>query len=133
MVFKFFHQNLVVLVSLVILLLILPFYPIITFIIKYQSPRPLFFSQERIGLNGKTFQMYKFRSMHVNGESNTVQVMFNDPFKFPFGKIIQNSCIDELPQLYNVLIGDMCLIRLRPYMLAHTDYSTRILYYIEAH
>ena len=120
--------------SLVVLVLFLPFFPIIAFIIKYQSPGPLFFNQERTGLNGRTFKMYKFRSMHVNDDANRVQATLNDPRKFPFGKIMRKASIDELPQIYNVLVGDMSLIGPRPHMLAHTEYYSRLIpYYMDRH
>lgn len=132
--FNIFHRGLDILVSLVILVLFLPFFPIIAFIIKYQSPGPLFFNQERTGLNGRTFMMYKFRSMHVNDDANRVQATLNDPRKFPFGKIMRKTSIDELPQIYNVLVGDMSLIGPRPHMLAHTEYYSRhIPYYMDRH
>ena len=132
--FNIFHRGLDILVSLVILVLFLPFFPIIAFIIKYQSPGPLFFNQERTGLNGRTFKMYKFRSMHVNDDANRVQATLNDPRKFPFGKIMRKTSIDELPQIYNVLVGDMSLIGPRPHMLAHTEYYSRhIPYYMDRH
>nr|MCR5083614.1 sugar transferase [Parasporobacterium sp.] len=132
--YKIFHRGLDIIVSTVVLLLLLPFFPIIAFIIKYQSPGPLFFSQERTGLDGKTFRMYKFRSMHVNDEANTVQATLNDPRKFPFGKIMRRTSIDELPQLYNILKGDMSLIGPRPHMLAHTEYYSKMIpYYMDRH
>ncbi len=129
-----FHRGLDIVVSLIALILLMPFFPIVAFIIKYQSPGPLFFSQERTGLNGKTFRMYKFRSMHVNDEANRVQATLNDPRKFPFGKVMRRTSIDELPQLYNILRGDMSLIGPRPHMLAHTDYYSKMIpYYMERH
>ncbi len=132
--YSLFRRALDILVSTVVLLLLLPFFPIIAFIIKYQSPGPLFFGQERTGLNGKTFRMYKFRSMHVNDEANTVQATLNDPRKFPFGKIMRRTSIDELPQLYNILKGDMSLIGPRPHMLAHTEYYSKLIpYYMDRH
>ncbi len=132
--YNIFRRTLDILVSLVVLLSLMPFFPIIAFIIKYQSPGPLFFGQERTGLNGKTFRMYKFRSMHVNDEANTVQATLNDPRKFPFGKIMRRTSIDELPQLYNILKGDMSLIGPRPHMLAHTEYYSKLIpYYMDRH
>ncbi len=129
-----FHRGIDIVVSLIALILLLPFFPIIAFIIKYQSPGPLFFAQERTGLNGKTFKMYKFRSMHVNDDANRVQATLNDPRKFPFGKIMRRTSIDELPQLINILKGDMSLIGPRPHMLAHTEYYSKMIpYYMERH
>ena len=132
--YTIFHRGLDIVISLTALLFLLPFFPIIAFIIKYQSPGPLFFGQERTGLNGRTFRMYKFRSMHVNDDSNRVQATLNDPRKFLFGKIMRKTSIDELPQIYNVLLGEMSLIGLRPHMLAHTEYySKHIPYYMDRH
>ena len=132
--YRIFHRGLDIIVSFTILLLFLPFFPIVAFIIKYQSPGPLFFGQERTGKNGKTFTMYKVRSMHVNNDANRLQATFNDPRKFPFGRFMRKTSIDELPQIYNVFIGDMSLIGPRPHMLAHTEYfSKHIPYYNERH
>ncbi len=132
--YTIFHRGLDIIISLIAIILLLPFFPIIAFIIKYQSPGPLFFGQERTGLNGKTFKMYKFRSMHVNDEANRVQATRNDPRKFPFGRIMRITSIDELPQLYNVLVGDMSLIGPRPHMLAHTEYYSKLIpYYMDRH
>ncbi len=132
--YNIFHRGLDIVVSLIALIVLLPFFPIIAFIIKYQSPGPLFFAQERTGLNGKTFKMYKFRSMHVNDDANRVQATLNDPRKFPFGKIMRRTSIDELPQLINILKGDMSLIGPRPHMLAHTDYYSKMIpYHLERH
>jgi len=132
--YNIFHRGLDIVVSLIALVFLLPIFPVVAFIIKYQSPGPLFFSQERTGLNGKTFRIYKFRSMHVNDTAHTQQATHNDPRKYPFGKFMRRTSIDELPQIYNVLTGDMSLIGPRPHMLAHTDYySTHIPYYMERH
>ena len=123
-----------IMVACMLLLLLLPLFPLLAFIIKYQSPGSLFFKQERTGLNGKTFVMYKFRSMHINDESHLRQATHDDPRKFPFGRIMRKMSIDELPQLFNILKGDMSLIGPRPHMLAHTTmYTRQIPYYMERH
>lgn len=85
-------------------------------VIKLTSPGPIIFKQERVGLNKKTFNMYKFRSMHVQKESEEkVQwTTANDPRKTKFGSFIRKTSIDELPQLFNVLKGDMSLVGPRP-------------------
>jgi putative colanic acid biosynthesis UDP-glucose lipid carrier transferase len=112
----------------------LPFIPIIAYFIKRQSPGPLFFKQERTGLNGKTFICYKFRSMHVNKDADRVQATKNDPRKFPFGEFIRHTNLDEFPQFYNVLKGDMSIVGPRPHMLAHTkQYSSIIDKYMVRH
>lgn len=103
---------------LVVLLILLPF---IFVIIKIQSPGPLFFKQLRTGLDGKNFYCYKFRSMHVNKDADKLQATKDDPRKYPFGNFMRKSNIDELPQFWNVLIGDMSVVGPRPHMLAHTE------------
>lgn len=108
-------------VSTVVCILMLPFIPIIAFMIKRQSPGPLFFKQARTGLNGKTFTCLKFRSMHVNADADRLQATKDDPRKFPFGEFIRRTNIDEFPQFFNVLKGDMSIVGPRPHMLAHTE------------
>lgn len=107
--------------SLVVCLCLLPFIPIIAFLIKRQSPGPIFFKQARTGYNGHTFMCYKFRSMHVNKDADTVQATEHDPRKFPFGDFMRRTDIDELPQFFNVLKGDMSVVGPRPHMLHHTE------------
>ena len=107
--------------SLFFLLCSLPFLPIIWLIIKTQSPGPLLFKQQRTGLDGKMFTMYKFRSMHVNKDADTLQATKDDPRKYPFGNFMRKTNIDEIPQFWNVLKGDMSIVGPRPHMLAHTE------------
>ena len=108
-------------VSLIACVFIAPLTLVVGAIIKIQSPGPIFFKQQRTGLNGKTFWCYKFRSMHVNKDADSKQATENDPRKFPFGNFIRKYNIDELPQFFNVLIGNMSLVGPRPHMLAHTE------------
>lgn len=108
-------------VSAFILLCLLPFIPLIALIIKIQSPGPIFFKQLRTGLNGKDFWCYKFRSMHVNVDADRVQATEKDPRKFAFGNFMRKANIDELPQFFNVLRGDMSIVGPRPHMLYHTE------------
>jgi lipopolysaccharide/colanic/teichoic acid biosynthesis glycosyltransferase len=77
--------------------------------IKKESPGPIFFKQSRIGLNGKAFTCYKFRSMHINSEFNPY-TQENDSRIFPFGNTMRKMRIDELPQLLNIFKGEMHLI-----------------------
>ena len=109
-------------------------FPFIWLIIKIQSPGPIFFKQARTGIDGKTFMMLKFRSMHVNADADKVQATKDDPRKYPFGNFMRKSNIDELPQFLNVLRGDMCFVGPRPHMLAHTEqYSALISKYMVRH
>ena len=123
-----------IVVSLLILTIMLPFMPILWLVIKTQSPGPLFFKQLRTGLDGQEFYCYKFRSMHVNEDADKVQATKDDPRKYPFGNFMRKANIDELPQFWNVLKGDMSIVGPRPHMLAHTEqYSQLIEKYMVRH
>ncbi len=87
----------------------LPVIGYVFFRIKKESPGPIFFKQSRIGLNGKPFTCYKFRSMHVDSKFNPY-TQDNDSRIFPFGNIMRKMRIDELPQLINVFKGEMHLV-----------------------
>ena len=107
-------------------LVLSPLFIIIAIIIKTTSKGPVFFSQKRVGKNGKEFDMYKFRSMVVNAEelkekladqnemSGPMFKMKDDPRVTKVGKFIRKTSIDELPQLWNVIKGDMSLVGPRP-------------------
>ena len=101
--------------------------PFIALIIKIQSPGSIFFRQLRTGLDGRQFYCYKFRSMHVNDEADSMQATKDDPRKFPFGDFMRKTNIDELPQFWNVLIGDMSIVGPRPHMLAHTEQYDKLI------
>lgn len=123
-----------VVVSSLTCIVMLPFLPIIALIIKHQSPGPLLFKQKRTGMNGETFTCYKFRSMHVNKAADTQQATQDDPRKFPFGNFMRKSNLDEFPQFFNVLIGNMSIVGPRPHMLLHTEvYSEQIGRYMVRH
>ena len=108
--------------------------PFIFVIVKLQSPGPLLFRQKRTGLDGREFYCYKFRSMHVNTDADKLQATENDPRKYPFGNFMRKFNIDELPQFWNVLKGDMSIVGPRPHMLAHTkQYSQLIDKYMVRH
>lgn len=107
--------------SLIVCLFLIPIILVVGIIIKIQSPGPIFFKQKRTGVDGSTFQCIKFRSMHINKDSDNVQATKNDPRKFAFGNFMRKTNIDELPQFINVLKGDMSIVGPRPHMLHHTE------------
>ncbi|RZK80985.1 MAG: undecaprenyl-phosphate glucose phosphotransferase [Pedobacter sp.] len=107
--------------SLVIVFLLSWLFPIIAIIIKIQSKGPILFKQQRSGRNDSPFWCYKFRSMHVNAGSDKVQATKGDSRIFPFGQLMRKTSMDELPQFFNVLFGDMSVVGPRPHMLKHTE------------
>ena len=100
--------------SLILILLTSPIMLITAVIIKCTSKGPIIFKQKRVGLNKTIFTMYKFRSMKVNSKETTGWSTNNDPRKTKFGSFIRKFSIDELPQFFNVLKGDMSLVGPRP-------------------
>jgi exopolysaccharide biosynthesis polyprenyl glycosylphosphotransferase len=113
-------------VSLVVLALLSPLLLLVALLIKLTSPGPVFFTQERVGMNQRKFRLYKFRSMvadaearkldlaHLNEQDGPAFKIRNDPRITPIGRLIRKTSIDELPQLFNVLRGEMSLVGPRP-------------------
>ena len=119
--------------SAILLLLTSPVMLYALYRIKKESPGPIFFKQSRIGLNGKAFTCYKFRSMHVDGKFNPY-TQTNDSRIFPFGNTMRKMRIDELPQLLNVFKGEMHLIGPRAeWDILVKDYETIIPSYHDRH
>ncbi len=102
-------------------------YPLLAIIIKCQSPGPVLFKQKRTGRNNLQFWCYKFRSMYMNNESDTKQVFKGDARITDVGKFLRKTSLDEFPQFFNVLIGNMSVVGPRPHMLKHTDEYSRII------
>ena len=111
------------LVGLIITAVVTPF---VALAIRIESPGPIFFAQERVGKNGRRFKIYKFRSMYIDAEERKKELMEknqmsglmfkmdDDPRITKVGKFIRKTSIDELPQFYNILIGQMSLVGTRP-------------------
>lgn len=119
--------------SIMILLSPLWFLPI-ALAVKISSPGPVLFKQLRTGKSGKDFWCYKFRSMRVNANSDILQATKNDPRKTKVGDFLRKTNLDELPQFFNVFMGDMSVVGPRPHMLKHTeDYSQQIDKYMVRH
>lgn len=119
--------------SLFGIILLLPVFLAVAIAIKLDSKGSVFYYQDRVGYKGKVFKMYKFRSMvknaelyikNLEGKSDVTGNMFkmkNDPRVTKVGKFIRSTSIDELPQFFNVLIGDMSLVGPRPPLLREVD------------
>ncbi len=102
--------------------------------IKLTSPGPIFFKQKRTGIYGREFVCYKFRTMKVNAQADTLQATADDPRKTKLGDFLRRSSLDELPQFFNVLIGNMSVVGPRPHMISHTEeYSALIDKYMVRH
>jgi len=102
--------------SLIAIILFLPAWIILPIIIKLTSPGPIFYFQERMGIDGKKFNMMKFRSMKINAEDDTgaVWAKEDDPRRTRFGSFLRSSSLDEIPQFFHVLVGTMSLVGPRP-------------------
>ena len=112
---KFFKRSFDIVVSLFVLILGLPFYIIIGLMVKMGSKGPVFYKQERIGIHGVPFHIIKFRSMRMDAESSGPQLSSeDDPRITKMGKFLRKTRLDEFPQFWNVLIGDMSVVGPRP-------------------
>lgn len=100
--------------SIIALIGFLPLFVITAVLIYISDPGPIIFKSNRVGKNGETFIMYKFRSMYQNDRKTPLITLQDDDRIFPFGKIIRKTKIDELPQLINILEGSMSIVGWRP-------------------
>lgn len=120
-------RSLDIILSLAALIVLSPLFLLLAVIIKATSPGPVFFVQVRVGQFGQTFSFYKFRSMYMDAEARKAELlsrnqsadgvifkMKDDPRITPVGRILRRTSMDELPQLLNVLFGDMSLVGPRP-------------------
>jgi len=118
------------------LLILLPFLALIAVVILIESRGPVFFRQRRSGLDGTVFNIYKFRSMNVMEDgADVTQATRGDNRVTWVGKFLRRSSIDELPQLINVLKGEMSLVGPRPHAVAHDQYYTQMVpnYHLRFH
>ncbi len=119
--YKYFKRFCDFTVSLLALIFLSPLFAIVAIAIKAESKGPVIFKQERLGLGGKVFLIYKFRSMCVGAEhTGTGQYSFaGDPRVTKVGKFLRATSIDELPQLINVIKGEMSIVGFRPPLTYH--------------
>jgi putative colanic acid biosynthesis UDP-glucose lipid carrier transferase len=102
-------------------------FPIVALLIKLQSKGPVFFVQIRSGRDNKPFKCYKFRSMTVNADSDKKQATRGDARITRIGAIMRRTSIDELPQFFNVLMGNMSVVGPRPHMISHTEQYAQLI------
>ncbi|MFQ5511638.1 MAG: sugar transferase [Candidatus Krumholzibacteriia bacterium] len=119
--------------GLLILLLLVPIIPLIAIMIKLDTPGPVFFRQERVGKNGRVFRFYKFRSMHreaerrrrevesLNEQEGPIFKARSDPRVTVVGRFLRRSSLDEIPQIFNVLRGEMSIVGPRPHLPAEVE------------
>nr|CBX29358.1 Probable CPS biosynthesis glycosyltransferase [uncultured Desulfobacterium sp.] len=121
--------------ALIILVIILPFMLIIALIVKLTSPGPVIFKQSRYGINGNKIKVLKFRTMTVCEDgTNLRQAGRNDSRVTPFGSFLRRTSLDELPQFFNVLLGNMSIVGPRPHAVAHNElYGKLIKFYMLRH
>ncbi len=117
----------VVISSFAILFILSWLAPILAVIIKLQSKGPVFFKQQRSGKDNMPFWCYKFRSMTVNTQSDSLQATKNDARITLIGAFLRKTSLDEFPQFWNVLKGDMSIVGPRPHMLKHTEQYSAII------
>jgi putative colanic acid biosynthesis UDP-glucose lipid carrier transferase len=102
-------------------------FPILAVLIKLESRGPIFFIQRRSGRNNKSFNCYKLRSMYVNYESDHKQAIRGDSRITKTGAFFRKTNIDELPQFFNVLVGNMSTVGPRPHMISHTEQYSKLI------
>lgn len=103
-----------IILSALALIVLSPLFLILSILVKRSSPGPVFYSQERMGLDGNRFKMWKFRSMKIGEENHGGWTVENDPRVTRIGRVLRKTSLDEIPQFFNVLIGDMSLVGPRP-------------------
>jgi len=117
-----------VVMSLAALVLLLPVFAVIALVVVWDSGEPVFFRQRRIGLHGKVFNIYKFRTMHVLEDgAQIVQAVRGDVRITRVGHFLRVTSLDELPQLWNVLKGEMSLVGPRPHAVSHDEYYSALI------
>ena len=120
---SFFKRLLDILVSLCILVLLSPVYVILIVLVRIKLGSPVFFRQERPGLNGEIFTLYKFRTM-TDARDKGGKLLPDKDRLTSFGKFLRSSSLDELPEFFNILKGDMSFIGPRPLLVSYLPYYT---------
>jgi exopolysaccharide biosynthesis polyprenyl glycosylphosphotransferase len=112
-----------IIIATIILLFLVPLLVLVALLIRIDSPGSVLFRQTRTGLRGKQFQIYKFRTMRVQENGDVIRQVTRDDARITrIGRLLRKTSIDELPQLLNVIKGEMSLVGPRPHALAHDEY-----------
>ena len=126
----FFKRLLDLFLAFFVLIILLPFYIVITLMLSFLNSGKPFFTQKRVGFNNQIFKLIKFKSM--NDKKGKDGVLLNDTERLtPFGKFIRKASLDELPQVFNVIIGDMSFVGPRPLLIEYLPYYSD--YHIQRH
>jgi len=117
---RFLKRFIDVAIALPVMLIVFPILAFIVFIAqRFQSPGPLFHVQDRAGMQNRQFKIYKFRTMHSNNGEVSRQASETDARVYPLGKLFRKMSLDEVPQFWNVLLGDMSIVGPRPHLIEH--------------
>jgi putative colanic acid biosynthesis UDP-glucose lipid carrier transferase len=132
---RFFKRAIDVLISLPVMLIVFPILTLIVWIAqRVQSPGPLFHVQTRAGMQNRRFAIYKFRTMRPDHEQETRQATDGDDRVYPLGKWFRKLSMDEVPQFWNVLLGDMSIVGPRPHLIEHNNQFSQLManYHVRA-
>src|SRR5213080_2070910 len=125
---RFLKRAIDIAIALPVMLVIFPLLALIVFISqRFQSPGPLFHVQERAGMQNRQFKIYKFRTMHPNNGELSRQASEVDERVYPLGKWFRKLSIDEVPQFWNVLLGDMSIVGPRPHLIEHNQQFSKFM------
>jgi putative colanic acid biosynthesis UDP-glucose lipid carrier transferase len=132
---RFFKRAIDLAIALPMMLFVFPILAVIVFIAqRWQSPGPLFHVQNRAGMQNRQFKIYKFRTMHPDHEEISRQACDGDKRVYPLGKWLRKLSIDEVPQFWNVVRGDMSIVGPRPHLIEHNNQFSRLMenYHVRA-
>lgn len=118
---KYFKRLLDVIFSVIAIILLIPIYIMIGILIRINLGSPIIFKQTRVGREEKIFNMYKFRSM-TNEKNKNGELLSDEERLNKFGKILRSTSLDEIPELFNILKGDMSIVGPRPLLVEYLDY-----------
>ncbi|MDQ0150887.1 sugar transferase [Eubacterium multiforme] len=118
---KYFKRLLDVIFSIIAIILLIPIYIMIGILVRINLGSPIIFKQTRVGKEEKIFNMYKFRSM-TNEKNKNGELLSDEERLNKFGKILRSTSLDEIPELFNILKGDMSIVGPRPLLVEYLDY-----------